>query len=102
MSGRYVLIASIAAVGGAGVSTLWGRLTPPYLLSGGGGQLAWRINSSTGDVSVCRPMGWYAPPLCSPWGATIRTPPEPPPSQPKAPPQGSLSGIDLNSLLTSE
>lgn len=40
----------------------------PYAVSGTG-QVAWRINAATGEVSVCRAAGIERSPICSPWGA---------------------------------
>ena len=71
MSKQLIAIAGVIAVAGMGLAWLRQPAKTPagMFQASSTGPIAWRINTATGAVSMCRGGGFGQAPVCSPWGA---------------------------------
>jgi hypothetical protein len=72
MTPKTVTIAAALAVGGVLLGMNYpiaeAQLDGPYVLSAGGSQTVWRMNTQTGKISLCATPSSNELPQCSPWG----------------------------------
>lgn len=97
-SGQIIwkLVAACAVVATLGMAFL-----PRYAVSSAGNGFVWRVNTLTGNVSLCRGGELLAGPVCGPWATTTlqRQANEPVPSQPLVKPQKKISDDEFQRLL---
>lgn len=89
-------IAGCAVIAIMGVAFL-----PRYAVSSAGNGFVWRVNTLTGNVSLCRGGELLVGPVCGPWAITTVQwqANQPAPSQPPAKPQKKISDEEFQRLL---